>query len=113
MKRKAYDSDPVPSQLTHDLYKYGTNDYIIIQQVINDTLEVKQFLDFVASDNPKTKYKYVLEQRGIDLSDVRSQDANATYLPTPHLRVPVNKENALKSGIVNLRTLIKLYSILI
>jgi len=100
MKRKAYDSDPVPSQLTHDLYKYGTNDYIIIQQVINDTLEVKQFLDFVASDNPKTKYKYVLEQRGIDLSDVRSQDANATYLPTPYLRLPVNKENALKSGIV-------------
>ena len=100
MKRKAYESDPVPSQLTHDLYKYGTNDYIIIQQVINDTLDVKQFLDFVASDNPKTKYKYVLQQRGIDLSDVRSQDANATYLPTPHLRIPVNKENAIRFGIV-------------
>ena len=100
MKRKAYESDPVPSQLTHDLYKYGTNDYIIIQQVIPDTLEVKKFLDFVASDNPKTKYKYVLQQRGIDLSNVRNQDANATYLPTPFLRIPVNKENALNSGIV-------------
>ncbi|MFV9552362.1 DUF2723 domain-containing protein [Algibacter sp. PT7-4] len=100
MKRKAYESDPVPSQLTHDLYKYGTNDYIIIQPVINDTLNVKQFLDFVGSNNPKTKYKYVLQQRGVDLSNVRSQDANATYLPTPHLRIPVNKENALKYGIV-------------
>ncbi|NJX16007.1 glycosyltransferase family 117 protein [Tamlana crocina] len=100
MKRKAYESDPIPSQLTHDLYKYGTNDYIVIQQVIQDTLPVKQFLDFVASDNPKTKYKYVLEQRGIDVSQVRSQDLNATYLPTPHLRIPVNKENVLKSGIV-------------
>ncbi len=100
MKRKAYESDPVPSQLTHDLYKYGTNDYIIIQPVIKDTLEVKQFLDFVGSNNPKTKYKYVLQQQDVDLSKVRSQDLNATYLPTSHLRLPVNKENALKSGIV-------------
>jgi hypothetical protein len=100
MKRKAYESDPVPSQLTHDLYKYGTNDYIIIQPVIKDTLEIKQFLDFVASNNPRTKYKYVLQQEGVDLSQVRSQDLNATYMPTPFLRLPVNKENALKSGIV-------------
>lgn len=100
MKRKAYESDPIPSQLTHDLYKYGTNDYVINQQVIQDTLYVKQFLDFVASNNPKTKYKYRLEQRGVDLAKVRSQDANSTYLPTPYLRLPVNKENALKNGIV-------------
>jgi len=100
MKRKAYESDPIPSQLTHNLYKYGTNDYIIIQEVIQDTLYVKQFLNFVASNNPKTKYKHVLEQRGIDISQVRSQDLNATYLPTRHLRLPVNKENVLKSGIV-------------
>ncbi|AUS04879.1 DUF2723 domain-containing protein [Pseudotamlana carrageenivorans] len=100
MKRKAYESDPIPSQLTHDLYRFGTNDYIIIQPVIKDTLQVKQFLDFVGSNNPKTKYKYVLQQQGVDLSKVRSQDANATYLPTPHLRIPVNKENVLKYGIV-------------
>ncbi|WP_445738329.1 protein O-mannosyl-transferase family [Mariniflexile sp.] len=100
MKRKAYASDPIPSQLTHDLYKYGTNDYIIIEPVIKDTLYVKQFLDFIASDNPKTKYKYILEQKGIDISQVRSQDLNASYMPTEFLRIPVNKENALKSGIV-------------
>ncbi len=100
MKRKAYESDPVPSQLTHDLYKYGTNDYIVIQPVVKDTLEVKQFLDFVASNNPKTKYKYVLQQQEVDLTKVRSQDLNATYLPSEFLRIPVNKENALNSGIV-------------
>jgi hypothetical protein len=100
MKRKAYESDPVPSQLNHKDYKYGTNDYVVIEPVIKDTLEVKQFLDFVTSDNPKTKYKYVLEQKGVDLSQVRSQDLNASYLPTDNLRIPVNKENALKYGIV-------------
>ncbi|MDO7173410.1 DUF2723 domain-containing protein [Mariniflexile sp. AS56] len=100
MKRKAYDSDPIPSQLTHDLYKYGTNDYIIIEPVVKDTLQVKQFLDFISSNNPKTKYRYILEQKGIDLSQVRTQDLNASYLPTEFLRIPVNKENALKYGIV-------------
>ena len=100
MKRKAYESDPIPSQLTHDLYRFGTNDYIVIQPVIKDTLEIKQFLEFVASDNPRTKYKYILEQRNVDLSRVRPQDLKATYMPTEHLRLPVNKDNALKSGIV-------------
>lgn len=100
MKRKAYESDPIPSQLTHDLYKYGTNDYIIIEPVVKDTLHVKQFLDFIASNNPKTKYKYILEQKGIDLSQVRVQDLTSSYLPTEFLRIPVNKENALKYGIV-------------
>ena len=100
MKRKAYESDPVPSQLTHDLYKYGTNDYIIKEPVVSDTLEVKEFLKFISSNNPKTKYRYVLQQQGVDLTQVRNQDLNASYLPTEFLRIPVNKENALKSGIV-------------
>ncbi len=100
MKRKAYDSDPVPSQLTHDLYKHGTNDYIVIQPVIKDTITIKRFLNFVADTNPRTKYKHVLQKEGVDLTQVRSQDLNATYMPTEHLRLPVNKENALKSGIV-------------
>ena len=101
MKRKAYDSDPVPSQLTHDQYKYGTRDYIIKEPVITDTLDIKEFLNFITSDNPRTKYKYVLEQQGVDISGIRNQDLNANYLPTEYLRLPVNKENALKYGIVN------------
>ncbi|MCB0428448.1 MAG: hypothetical protein KDD16_14200, partial [Mangrovimonas sp.] len=77
MKRQAYESEPIPSQLTHDLYKYGTNDYIVIEPVIKDTLNVKQFLDFIASNNPKTKYKYILQQKGVDISQVRNQDLAA------------------------------------
>ena len=101
MKRKSYNSDPIPSQLIHKDYMYGTNDYIIKEAVVRDTLDVKKFLDFVASDNPKTKYRYILEQQGVDLSVVRNQDLNASYLPTEYLRIPVNKENVLKNGIVN------------
>ena len=100
MKRKAYESDPVPSQLTHKNYRHGTNEYVIIEDVINDTLDVKEVLNFVASDNPRTKYKYLLQQEGVDLSQMRSQDLNANYIPTSFLELSVNKANALKSGIV-------------
>ncbi|GAA4279907.1 glycosyltransferase family 117 protein [Gaetbulibacter aestuarii] len=100
MKRKAYDSDPVPSQLEHKDYKYGTNEYVAVEDLVKDTLDVKQFLNFITSDNPKTRYKYVLEQQGVDISQVRQQDQDMRYMPTPYLRIPVNKQNALKSGIV-------------
>ncbi|MCL6295345.1 protein O-mannosyl-transferase family [Jejuia spongiicola] len=100
MKRKAYESDPVPSQLTHDDYKYGTNDYVIKELVIRDTLDIKEALNFIASDNPRSKYKYILQQQEVDISQVRNQDLNANYLPTENLRIPVSKANALKHGIV-------------
>jgi len=102
MKRKAYESDPIPSQLTHDQYKYGTRDALPVEQVLPDSvsLDIKEALNFVTSDNPRAKYKYVLQQKGYDTSIMRSQDLETNYLPTKHLRVPVDKESALKNGIV-------------
>jgi hypothetical protein len=112
MKRKAYDSDPVPSSLTHEQYRYGTRDYIMKKifvyddkgrprRLLNtDTLSIKEFLDFVTSDNPKTKFKYILQQQGEDPSFYPSQLVNSNYFPVENLRIPVNKENAIKYGIV-------------
>jgi len=100
MKRKAYESDPIPSALTHDQFKWGTRDYIIKEVVTNDTLSIDQFLGFITSDDPRTKYKHVLEQQGYDTSGQRRQDLNANYLPTEHVRIPVDKASVLKNGIV-------------
>ena len=100
MKRKAYDSDPIPSKLTHDKYKWGTRDYIIKEVVTQDTLEIQQFMDFVTSDDKRTKYGYVLEQQGYDTSRQRNQDIDANYAPTEHIRIPVDKEAVLKNSIV-------------
>ncbi|WP_104734801.1 glycosyltransferase family 117 protein [Hanstruepera ponticola] len=112
MKRKAYDSDPVPSSLTHDQYRYGTRDYIMKklfiydskgrpQRLLNtDTLMIDDFLNFVTSDNPKTKFKYVLQQQGEDPSYYPSQLVNSNYFPVENIRIPVNKKNAIESGIV-------------
>ena len=100
MKRKAYESDPIPSQLTHDKYKFGTRDYILKEVITQDTLDIKDFLGFITSDNPKTKYKYYLQQEGYDTSRARNQELNANYMPTENVRIPVDKASVLKHGIV-------------
>ena len=100
MKRKAYDSDPIPSKLTHDKYKWGTRDYIIKEIVTKNTLDINQFLDFVTSDDERTKYGYVLEQQGYETSGQRNQDLDANYAPTEFVRISVNKEAVLKNGVV-------------
>ena len=100
MKRKAYESDPIPSSLTHDQYKWGTRDYIIKEVITQDTLDLDQFLGFITNDDPRTKYKHILEQQGYDTSGQRRQDLNANYLPTEYVRIPVDKESVLRNGIV-------------
>ena len=100
MKRKAYDSDPIPSKLKHHQYKWGTRDYIIKEIVTKDTLDINQFLDFVTSDDERTKYGYVLAQQGYETSGQRNQDLGANYAPTEFVRIPVNKEAVLKNGVV-------------
>lgn len=113
MKRKAYNSDPIPSQLTHDQYKYGTRDYIMkrtyyIDQKTEepkptskrDTLLIKDFMAFVSSDNPKTKFKHILNLQGEDTRRYPRQLQNTNYFPVENIRIPVNKTNALKYGLV-------------
>lgn len=100
MKRKAYESAPIPSSLTHEQYKWGTRDYIIKEVVTKDTLSLNQFLGFITSDDERTKYKHVLQQQGYDTSGQRNQDLNANYLPTENVRIPVDKATVLRNGIV-------------
>jgi hypothetical protein len=100
MKRKAYESDPIPSSLTHDKYKFGTRDYIIKDTITSDTIPIKEFMNFITSDDPRTKYRHILQQGGYDLSRIRNQELNANYLPTENVRIPVDKDAVLRNGIV-------------
>ena len=101
MKRKAYDSDPIPSSLTHDKYKHGTRDYIIKEKITNDTIELNLIMDFITKDEKKYKYGEILKQQGYDISGFRSQDLNANFLPTENIKIPVNKNNVIESGLIN------------
>ena len=100
MKRKAYDSDPIPSQLTHDQYKHGTRDAIFKNLQTRDSLDIKTFMNFVSSDSPKTKYKHSIIAKGEDPTGYPEQYLNSNYFPAETITVPVNKAEVLKSGLV-------------
>ena len=100
MKRKAYDSDPIPSQLTHEQYRYGTRDYIAENVITKDTISIKDFMEFVSSENPRTKLKFALTQEGRDTSMYPPNMLNSNYFPTRFVKFPVDKASVLKNGIV-------------
>jgi len=62
--------------------------------------DIKDFVNWVTSDNPNTKYKSLLVQSGVDPNNYPKGTQEMVFYPTNKLRVPVNKENVLKSGVV-------------
>lgn len=100
MKRKAYESDPIPSQLTHDKYSYGTRDAIYYQGITENRWEIKDFMNWIGSDRPQTKFRHILESRGADLSAYPENNLDIVFYPTNKIRIPVNKQNVLESGLV-------------
>ena len=105
MKRKAYKSDPILSNLTHKQYAFGNRDYIKYESLIDSVRwDLKDFMNWISSDNKRTKYKFLLEQYGYEKEDLKNIPLftqNMIYYPTNKLRFYVNKENVIKSGIIN------------
>jgi len=100
MKRKSYDSDPIPSQLTHDKYKYGTRDYLMVKEITNDTIAIKDLMNFISNDDPRAKLKNRLQAEGEDTGYYPKYLLNSNFVPTRHVRVPVNKDVVLNNGLV-------------
>ena len=101
MKRKTYESESIPSQMTHDLYAYGIRDYIKHESLIDSVRwDIKDFINWVASDHPRTKYKSLLLQAGEDPNRLPMGTQEMIFYPTNKIRVPINKENVIKSGLV-------------
>ena len=101
MKRKTYESDPIPSQLTHKHYAYGIRDYIKHEPILDSVRwDIKDFMNWVASDHPRTKYKSLLEQAGDDPRRLPKATQEMIFYPTNKIRVQVDIENVLESGVV-------------
>ena len=117
-KRKTYDADPIPSQLTHEQYRTGSLDVVyhipvelkttpLIDSSFKDTtnvfvseadkkqsenrIDIKSFMNWIASDNPRTK---------LDLFD---DGIPEKFYPTNKLRIYVDKEAVLKNKIVSVK----------
>lgn len=105
VKRRAYSSDPIKSKLKHKQYAHGIRDYIKYEPIIDSVRwDIKDFMNWISSDNERTKYKFLLQQYGYEQSDLNEIPAftqNMVYYPTNKVRINVHKENVLKSGLVS------------
>ncbi|MEJ6663847.1 MAG: DUF2723 domain-containing protein [Flavobacteriaceae bacterium] len=87
MKKQAFESAPIPSQLTHEQYRYGVRDVIAYQETLKDTIDIETWMNFVASEDRRFK---------VELNS--GQFINA--FPSKVVRIPVDKEAVLANGIV-------------
>jgi hypothetical protein len=93
MKRATYDAPPIPSQLNHDDYKYGSLDAAYYFEELFPTLKdsvlpINDYMQWIESKNKVTFY------------DIDGDGNEEKVLPTRNIRIPVNKENVLEYGIV-------------
>ena len=87
MKYRYNESAPVPISLPLHKYVFTENDYVEVVEVLEEPKTVKQVIDFVRSDDPRSR---------LPLADNSLVD----FIPTKTLLLPVNKENAVACGIV-------------
>ena len=85
MKRKAYESSGVPISFTHEQYRDGKRDYVLIRDQFKEG-NLKDVMEFVASDLPQTKLQgYIKELDSI---------------PTRNVILPVDSAKVIANGTV-------------
>ncbi|MCP9198706.1 DUF2723 domain-containing protein [Gramella sp. GC03-9] len=87
MKRKAFESDPVPSQLDNDFYN-GKNDAIFLREVTQDTILISTWMNYIENSDPRTQ------------AELQSGTMINTF-PTRYVRIPVDKQTVLENNIVD------------
>jgi hypothetical protein len=90
MTRQAYESAPVPMSLPREKYQDGTNNVIYLVERIDNHVDLKEIMGFVASDDPRTKFN---PQPNISLD----------YIPSKKFTIPVDKEKVLSNGTLPLK----------
>ncbi|GET26983.1 DUF2723 domain-containing protein [Prolixibacter sp. NT017] len=85
MRQKAYKSEPLPINFTHDQYLEGTRDLIYVINQLKRPVNLKEAIDFVRSDDPRTKLR---------------QADNSSYIPTNELFYPVDSAEVMKNHVI-------------
>jgi hypothetical protein len=87
IKRKAYDSDPVPLSLTQEKYRQGKRDQVLImEEEVKGFNNIKEMMAFVASDDQQNKYPY--------------GDRYFDYFPSNKFSIPVDSAKVIANGTV-------------
>ena len=87
MKKKMYDSDPMPISLPLAKYYDGVNNQLLVLDRIKEPQDISRVIDFVRDDSKASK---------IRLTD----NSEVDYIPTKTVRLPVDQAAAIASGAV-------------
>jgi pentatricopeptide repeat protein len=87
MRRKTYESDPLPVTLPVQKYYDGINNQVFIVEKTKEPVDISTIIDFVKSDNKATKVQ-VSETEILDI------------IPSRTIRIPVDSAKVLASGTV-------------
>lgn len=87
MKRKAFESDPIPSQFNNEDYN-GTNDAVFFNEITRDTVNIKTWLNYIQNTDPRTQ------------AELQSGQMINTF-PSKYVRIPVDKDIVMKNNIVD------------
>ncbi|MBQ1276721.1 MAG: hypothetical protein IIY15_05920, partial [Flavobacteriales bacterium] len=86
-----YDSDPLPLTIKQRAYTGRKNETVYLNEnsgIADKELDIKTFINLIAAEHPALLYKDMFGEYDY-------------MIPTTHISIPVNKENAVKYGIVD------------
>ncbi|HNX44901.1 MAG TPA: DUF2723 domain-containing protein [Bacteroidales bacterium] len=86
LKRKIYNSDLLPMTLRYDQYDKGVNEGVVYSGGYNERIELQELIDYIASDDPSTKYQY--------------GNRPVSVFPTKKVKMTVDTTNMVRNGIV-------------
>jgi hypothetical protein len=92
MRRKAYDSEPLPFGLAQEKYRQGTRDIVALIPSQNEKgvyVDVKQAMNFVANDR--------------NMQPLFQRNTKDAYFPTNKFRIPVDSAHVVENGTVALQ----------
>ncbi|MBI4647151.1 MAG: DUF2723 domain-containing protein, partial [Bacteroidia bacterium] len=89
MKRKAYDSDAIPFSLQPHQYVQGTRDYVPIYERLKEYVNIKDAMNFLASDSEEAKLTYPATGEKLN------------YLPAKNFIIPVDSAKVVSNGTVS------------
>jgi len=86
LMRKIYKSDALPFTLRYDQYNKGINEVSIYSGQTDERVELQDLIDYLASDDPASKYK--------------SGSRSMAIYPTKKVKITVDSASLVKDGIV-------------
>jgi len=87
MRRKVYESDPMPLTMSPEKYAYSNRDVVYLIEQTKNEMNLKDVIDFVASDDPQNK---------LPIGNGRYLD----YIPTKSFYIDVDSIKVINNKVV-------------